>query len=118
MLGQYALQYALTEEDSIARLVILNTPLSLKSKLRPELAAYKAPLAFMRPGPGKQFDAMNFNAAGSPYAMQYRDAQVFARPYEESPAASAALAAAMERLDFGALLKEVRQGRPHRRARG
>ncbi len=36
-------------DAKVSRLMILNTPLSLDSKLRPELAAYKAPLAFMRP---------------------------------------------------------------------
>lgn len=30
--------------------MVLNTPLATNSKLRPELAAYKAPLPFMRPG--------------------------------------------------------------------
>ncbi len=30
--------------------MILNTPLALNSKLRPELAAYKNPMPFMRPG--------------------------------------------------------------------
>jgi hypothetical protein len=36
-------------ESRVARLMVLNAPLALSSKLRPELAAYKAPLAFMRP---------------------------------------------------------------------
>ncbi len=30
-------------------MLILNTPLSVKTGLRPELAAYKTPMAFMRP---------------------------------------------------------------------
>ncbi len=50
VLGQYGLLYALEHPDQVARLCILNTPLALNAKLRPELAAYKAPLPFMRPG--------------------------------------------------------------------
>jgi pimeloyl-ACP methyl ester carboxylesterase len=42
--------YALEHPDLIERLMVLNTPLSKKSKLRPELAAYKSPLPFLRPG--------------------------------------------------------------------
>lgn len=50
VLGQYGMLYALEHPDQVARLCILNTPLALNAKLRPELAAYKAPLPFMRPG--------------------------------------------------------------------
>lgn len=50
VLGQYGLLYALRHEESVDRLFILNTPLALNSKLRPELAAYKSPIPFLRPG--------------------------------------------------------------------
>lgn len=50
VLGQYGLLYALTNEQDVDRLFILNTPLALNSKLRPELAAYKRPISFLRPG--------------------------------------------------------------------
>lgn len=50
MLGQFALKWALENPGQVNRLMILNTPLNKSSKLRPELAAYKAPLPFMRPG--------------------------------------------------------------------
>jgi hypothetical protein len=50
VLGQYGLLYALAHEEQISRLFVLNTPLALTSKLRPELAAYKSPIPFMRPG--------------------------------------------------------------------
>jgi hypothetical protein len=50
VLGQYGLLYALAHEDQVERLFILNTPLATNSKLRPELAAYKNPIAFLRPG--------------------------------------------------------------------
>ena len=50
MLSQYGLVYALDNDDDVARLMILNTPVGLGSKLRPELAAYKNPIAFLRPG--------------------------------------------------------------------
>jgi hypothetical protein len=49
-LGQYGLLYALEHEDQIDRLFILNTPLATNSKLRPELAAYKSRIPFLRPG--------------------------------------------------------------------
>ncbi len=51
ILGQYGLLYALEHPDQVSRLMVLNTPLALSTKLRPELAPYKAPLAVMRPGP-------------------------------------------------------------------
>lgn len=50
VLGQYGLLYALEHEGQVERLFILNMPLALNSKLRPELAAYKSPLPFLRPG--------------------------------------------------------------------
>ncbi len=50
MLGQFGLLHALQHEEQVERLFILNTPLARSTKLRPELAAYKAPLPFMRPG--------------------------------------------------------------------
>lgn len=50
VLGQYGLLHALAHEQQVARLFILNTPLALNSKLRPELAAFKSPIPFMRPG--------------------------------------------------------------------
>ena len=81
--------------QDVAKLLILNTPLSTKARLRPELAAYKSPLPFLRPKPDAAFDAANFNAAGGPYAMAMRDAQAYAGPYEEGAAASAAVAAIM-----------------------
>jgi hypothetical protein len=96
VLGQYGLLHALAQEADVARLLVLNTPLSLKAKLRPELAPYKSPLPFLRPG-STPFDGVTYNASGSPYAMQARDADVYARPYE-SPAASAAIAATMEQV--------------------
>ena len=50
VLGQLGLLHALRHADDVERLLILNTPLARSSKLRPELAAYKSPLPFMRPG--------------------------------------------------------------------
>ena len=99
--------YAAQNPEKVAKLCIINTPLGLKSKLRPELAAYKAPLAFLRPKPDAKFDAATFNAAGGPYAMQYKDAMAFAQPYEEDPAASAAIFKTMESVDFPKLLAQV-----------
>ena len=63
--------------ESVAKLAILNTPLSQKTPLRPELAAYKNPVPFLRPKAGSKFAGDLFNAAGGPYAMTYRDAQAY-----------------------------------------
>jgi hypothetical protein len=41
--------YALQHSDKVARLLVLNTPVATNTKLRPELAAYKNPVAFLRP---------------------------------------------------------------------
>eukprot|EP00195_Chlamydomonas_chlamydogama_P017034 CAMPEP_0202894956 /NCGR_PEP_ID=MMETSP1392-20130828/4247_1 /ASSEMBLY_ACC=CAM_ASM_000868 /TAXON_ID=225041 /ORGANISM="Chlamydomonas chlamydogama, Strain SAG 11-48b" /LENGTH=374 /DNA_ID=CAMNT_0049579815 /DNA_START=22 /DNA_END=1146 /DNA_ORIENTATION=- len=109
ILGQYGLLYALANPDKVDRILILNTPVSRGSKLRPELAAYKNPLPFMRPG-NKTFDGANYNANGSPYAMEFKDADVYAKPYAESPAASQAIAATMDKVDFGNLLQRVDEG--------
>ena len=50
-MGQYAFLWAMQNPDKVEKLVILNTPLGTKSKLRPELAAYKHRMAFLRPDP-------------------------------------------------------------------
>jgi hypothetical protein len=80
ILGQYGLLWALKQEDSISHLVVLNTPLATNAKLRPELAAYKSPLAFMRPKLGSKFAGDLFAAAGGPYAMAYSGGWRIARP--------------------------------------
>lgn len=49
ILGNFGLLYALQHADQVERLLILNTPLATNTKLRPELAAYKNSIAFMRP---------------------------------------------------------------------
>lgn len=110
VLGQAGLLYALEDEESVSKLVILNTPLSLKSKLRPELAAYQNPIAFMRPKPGTQFQADYYNAAGGPYALAQRDADAYNKPYVAGPAASAAIEKTMKSLDFKLLLESVNDG--------
>ena len=96
MLGQFGLLYAQQNLDIIQKLVILNTPVDVKSALRPELAAYKNPISFLRPKADKPFDAMTYNASGLAYAIQYRDAQAYAAPYDD-PGTSAAASAAVHR---------------------
>ncbi|KXZ44230.1 hypothetical protein GPECTOR_70g460 [Gonium pectorale] len=108
VLGQYGLLYALEHPDQVERLLILNTPLALNAKLRPELAAYKAPLPFMRPG-NKTFDFMTFNMSGSPYAMAERDALTYGRPSKD-PAATAAVVKTMDQVEFAKLVREVDDG--------
>lgn len=76
VLGQYGLQYALEHPDKISRLLILNTPLSKSTKLRPELAAYKAPLPFMRPGNVR--DCVHCGAGNAHAAMRHSLAEFVA----------------------------------------
>lgn len=109
VLGQYAMLYAARHPDMIKRMVILNTPLGLKSKLRPELAAYKSPIPFMKPKVDSTFDGRNYNAAGGPYALSSSDADAYNVAYASSPAANAALYHTMEALDWESLLKEVNE---------
>ncbi|PRW56273.1 hydrolase or acyltransferase of alpha beta superfamily isoform A [Chlorella sorokiniana] len=110
VLGQYGLLWALDNDESVAKLIILNTPLGLKTALRPELAAYKNPVPFLRPKAGSRFAADLYNAAGGPYAMSRRDADAYQAPYDADPAASAAIAATMDKLDWPALLRRVDEG--------
>jgi pimeloyl-ACP methyl ester carboxylesterase len=76
VLGQYGLLWALQHAQDIEKLVILGTPLSQKAKLRPELAAYKNPLSFLRPKPDAKFAGDLYNAAGLAFVISYDDAQV------------------------------------------
>jgi pimeloyl-ACP methyl ester carboxylesterase len=76
VLGQYGLLWALKRTEDIAKLVILGTPLSTNTKLRPELAPYKSPVPFLRPKPDAKFAGDLFNAAGLAYVISYDDAQV------------------------------------------
>ncbi|MEW5303240.1 MAG: hypothetical protein WDW36_005948 [Sanguina aurantia] len=109
IMGQFGLLYAQQHPEQVSRLLVLNTPVSKDTKLRPELAPYKAPFSFMRPG-NKPFNGINFNASGSPYAMDYNDALIYDRCYREEPAASVAITAIMERVDFPKLVAEVDEG--------
>ncbi|MEW5309692.1 MAG: hypothetical protein WDW38_001558 [Sanguina aurantia] len=109
IMGQFGLLYAQQHPEQVSRLLVLNTPVSKDTKLRPELAPYKATFSFMRPG-NKPFNGINFNASGSPYAMDYNDALVYDRCYREEPAASAAITAIMEKVDYPKLIAEVDEG--------
>lgn len=50
IMGQFGLLYAQQHPEQVSRLLVLNTPVSKDTKLRPELAPYKATFSFMRPG--------------------------------------------------------------------
>lgn len=76
VLGQYGLLWALRHRQDIQHLAILSTPLGQNTSLRPELAAYKAAVPFMRPKPHAKFAGDLFNASGQAYVMRYDDAQV------------------------------------------
>ena len=108
ILGQLGLLYATRNPTKIEKLVGLNVPLGLKSKLRPELAAYKSPLPFMRPKEDSIFDGRLYNAAGGPYALSAKDADAYNEAYVSSPAAaSAAIYKTMQQLDWQNLLNQV-----------
>lgn len=110
ILGQAGLLYALREEHNIAKLIILNTPLALNSKLRPELGAYQNPIPFFRPKAGSTFAADLYNAAGGPYALNQRDADAYNAAYKSDPAASQAIERTMASLQWNDLLKRVDDG--------
>ena len=108
ILGQYAMLYAARNPDRIAKLVTLNVPLGLKSKLRPELAQYKSPIPFLKPKENSSFDGRMYNAAGGPYALGGSDADAYNAAYAQSPNnASAAIWHTMENCDWEALKRQV-----------
>jgi pimeloyl-ACP methyl ester carboxylesterase len=107
VLGQAAILYAATHPDVVDKVVALNVPFGKKVKLRPELAAYKSPLGFMKPKLGAAFKGDLYAAAGSPYALSRDDADAYNRPYEQSQASSDAIYHTMEALDFEALKARV-----------
>ena len=78
VLGQFGMLWALQHSDEVAGLIALGVPLGLKTNLRPELAAYKAAMPFMRPKPDGKFPGDTYNAAGLAYFMSARDAEVCA----------------------------------------
>jgi len=104
--SQYGLLWALKNESKVARLMILNTPVALGSKLRPELAAYKT-ISFLRPK--GTFDSNTFCGSGNAYVIDYRTAEAYALPYAD-PAATAAVATIVDKCDFSALVKRVSSG--------
>ncbi len=69
--------------DKVEKMVVLNTPLGQKSKLRPELAAYKNQMAFLRPDPKVIFtwcikiilsaccQSADSNTVWGPHALQF-----------------------------------------------
>jgi len=110
VLGQVGLLYALRDEQNIAKLIILNTPLALNSKLRPELGAYQNPIPFLRPKAGSTFAGDLYNAAGGPYALNQRDADAYNAAYQSNPAASQAIEKTMASLQWSDLLRRVDGG--------
>jgi len=105
-------------KDRIASLVVLPTPLSLRSKLPPALAAYTSPVPFLRPKAGTTFDAAAWIASGSAYVLGKDEAASYRAPYESDPATSAALAATLEAVgDWKTLLRDVDEAMRTFRAR-
>jgi len=105
ILGQYGVLWATENPERIEKLVILNTPLGMKSKLVDPLGSYKGFLkgfAF-----GKQPDAGMFHAGGGPYAFNFTDYKNLNGPYQENEDARVAFEAIMEELDWNKLLTRV-----------
>lgn len=107
VLSQYALLWAAQNEERVDKLVILPTPLALRSKLPPTLAAYKNPVPFLRPKAGAKFQADLWAASGLAYVMQGSDADGYQEPYERNEFASEVVRRSMEALDWTALLRDV-----------
>ena len=76
VLGQYGILWASRHAQEVDRLIILGVPLGKRTPLRPELAAYKAGMPFMRPKEDAKFPGDSFAANGLAYVMSYEDAQV------------------------------------------
>jgi pimeloyl-ACP methyl ester carboxylesterase len=83
VLGQFGVLWAMRRAAEVDRLVILGVPLGRKTPLRPELAAYKAAVPFMRPQEGAKFAGDTFNAGGLAYMMDYADAQARSAPGDD-----------------------------------
>jgi pimeloyl-ACP methyl ester carboxylesterase len=109
ILGQAALLYAASHTDVVSKVVTLNVPLGLKTKLRPELAQYKNPIAFLKPKEDSVFKGDLFNAAGGPYALGRDDADAYNEPYVSSTNASAAIWNTMDQVDWESLKKRVNE---------
>lgn len=107
VLPQYAMLWAAANEDRVERIVVLPTPLSLKTKLPPALAPYKAAVAFLRPKKGEAFAGDVWAASQSAYVMQREVADGYQAPFDADPMASTCVERTMEALDWKALLGDV-----------
>ncbi|GAB5368955.1 hypothetical protein AAMO2058_001363900 [Amorphochlora amoebiformis] len=105
ILGQYGILFATKHKDMVDKLVILNTPLGLRSKLPEPLSNYKG--LFKGFAFGKNPDAGMYHAAGGPYAFNYTDYQNLQSPFEEGEDTRIALETIMEDLDWNQLLTKV-----------
>lgn len=109
VLGQAALLYATQHSDVVCKVISLNVPLGLKTKLRPELQQYKNPIAFLKPKEDSIFKGDMFNAAGGPYALGRDDADAYNQPYVSSIHASRAIWYTMDQVDWEDLKRRVDQ---------
>ena len=99
---------ALRNAELVEKLVVLNTPLDVNSKLPGPLGAAKNPIlkAFTRKS---SVDAGMFVASGGPYAVQWDDAQAYQEPFD-TEAGREAFFATMDQCDWKGLLAEVDAG--------
>ena len=99
---------ALRNAELVEKLVVLNMPLDVNSKLPGPLGAAKNPIlkAFTRKS---SIDAGMFVASGGPYAVQWDDAQAYQEPFD-TEAGKEAFFATMDQCDWKGLLAEVDAG--------
>jgi len=108
VLGQYGLKYALQNEEDIANLVILSTPLGAKSALPGPLGQLDNPFLKMV-AQRRPIDVGAFTLSGGPYTIRASDVEAYQAPFE-TEAGREALHAMMDALNFKELLEEVSDG--------
>ncbi|KAJ8908153.1 hypothetical protein NDN08_008247 [Rhodosorus marinus] len=107
--NQYINLWATKNPDRISKLVLLNQPLSPKSKLPFVLQQYKLPLV----APFVAQDAVRaerFLEGGGPYQMTVDDAARYREPFLESMMPGLGLIDAMKNIDFNGNLQQVVDG--------
>lgn len=108
-LGSVGLQYALRYPEQIERLVIFNTPLSLKSKLPWKIQQWGLPLV----GDMLTQDPLLVDRSlegGSGFTIGDRDLEIYRKPFLTSSATGRALKATVKNLSLPKTMAEIESG--------
>ena len=107
--GSAGLQYALRHPEAIARLAILNTPISTDAKLPWKIKQLGLPLA----GEVATQDPLLVDRTlegGGPYQVADKDLDVYRRPFLKSSAAGRSLLATIRNLQLKQVTAEITSG--------